>query len=111
MSNQFLELNTNAIRVNGLQFEDEKGVLNFDNVATVQVTLKKDGINVLPDVWPLNVPYIATTNGIYYASFDAALQIVDGDVVETTVESSSVNAIGNWREDVRVYTRPLDGSP
>lgn len=110
MSNQLLELNTNAIRMNGLQFEDPEGVLAFDNVATVQVTLKKDGVNVEPDVWPLNVPYVASTNGIYYASFDAALEISDGEQVEVTVESSSVNAIGNWDEEVRVYTRPLSGT-
>jgi len=107
---QFFELNTNSIRLNGLFFIDELDVKNFDNVAVVTVTLKIGATKVLPDVWPLSVPYVVGTNGVYYAAFDDNLVIAEGEVVNVDANSLSVNAKGNWNEDVRVYSRKLSGT-
>ncbi len=105
-----LELNTNAIRLNGLQWQDSVGALDYDNVATVDVTLQIDDVDVTGETWPLNVPYIASTDGIYYVAFSDDIGIDEGDRVTVTVNSLSVNGKGNWEEDVHVYTRRLDGN-
>lgn len=111
MASQLLELNTNSIRLNGLFFLDSIGTKAFDNVSTVTVTLQKDGADIGGETWPLAVPYVATTDGIYYTAFSDSIVIAEGDVISVIVNSTSINAKGNWNESVTVYTRKLDGEP
>jgi len=81
-------LNDSLINLSGLK-DDSTG--DFVNNATVTAVVKKAGVNVTGQSWPLSLTYITASDGNYRGILEAAMNVAVGDrlTLEVTVDASS----------------------
>lgn len=110
MPNNLVKLNTNFIRLEGLFYYDSVGAKNYDNNSIVTVKLQRNEVDIDGEAWPLNIPYVTDSNGIYYVTFNDDIDITKGENIGVVVNSSSANGKAEWEGNVIVGSRVLDGS-
>jgi len=54
----------------------------YINDATVTVTIKKDGTPITGQTWPLNLPFVAGSNGRYHDVVSNAVVVVKGEKLQ-----------------------------
>lgn len=91
------ELNDNCVTLTGLSNKVDG---TFINDATATVTLQKDGADVGGETWPLSMPYVAASDGIYRATIQDTVDISAGEIVNVIVDA--VSPAGTYNADVRV---------
>jgi hypothetical protein len=81
-------LNDSLIDLTGLK-DDSTG--SFVTNATVTAVVKKAGVNVTGQSWPLTLTYITASDGNYRGILEAALNVSVGDrlTLEVTVDAGS----------------------
>lgn len=72
------------------------------NDATVQVTLKDSaGTNVVGETWPLVLPYVTASNGVYRATLKDTLTVTaNARYVATITADNGAGRRGQWETDV-----------
>lgn len=79
--------------------------------ATVSVTLQKDDVDVVGESWPLAMPYVADSDGVYRAIIESTVDIVNGDKVRVSVEvSTPLGGNAMFVADEHVRSRSFDGT-
>lgn len=102
-----LSLNDQCITLEGLT---DKTDGSFVNDATATVTLKKNGVDVSGESWPLAMPYLAASNGDYRAIIQSTVDISDGEKVEVIVDVTTPGGgNANFTQFERVSNRGLSG--
>jgi len=79
----------------------------FVNNADVTVTLKdSSGVSVVGDTWPLSMPYVTSSNGVYRATLVDTLSVTPNASYTAIVSADGgVGKQGTWNVDVKCKTR------
>lgn len=88
-------LNTNVLELTGLRNEIDGAWIND---ATVQATVVDlDGEEVAGETWPLSMPYVAASNGVYRALLVADLALTAGRPYRAIITVDAGDGIeGRW---------------
>jgi len=101
----YFYLNDNYIELVGLT---DVATGAFVNTATVSTVLKDKltGAEIAGQTWPLSMPYVASSNGLYRATLKDSLTVTLGQelVAEVTVNAGT-DRQGFWFVDTRVERR------
>lgn len=66
----------------------------YVNDAQVQVTIKDcDGVEIPGETWPVELPYVAASNGVYEKVFDPNAAIIDNKVYIIEVEATGIDGL------------------
>lgn len=96
--------NDNIIEVDGLKNDLTGTDLNG---ATVTVTLKDAvGANVAGGSWPLAMPHVASSHGLYRATLGYGLSLVDGARYTAAITADGGSGLrANWSVECVARTR------
>lgn len=98
--------NTMNLLLEGLQLEGEEGYVNDAETATVTI-LDRSGNEVGGEDWPVDLDYVASSNGKYKGVLSADIELVKsrGYIVEVVATKSGNK--GKWRQTVTAIERPF----
>ena len=97
------DANSNMVEVQGLQDAADDSYLN---AATVSVTLKDlDGIDVVGETWPVNLPYEALSNGEYRGAISSGITLVKRQRLTAHIDAVEGALVAHWEIPVRVVRR------
>lgn len=95
--------NSNRLVLEGLQDEDSGAYLN---AATVVATLyDENDVEVVGQTWPLNLSYVAASNGDYRGTLDYDLQLTEDALYYAHITATSGSLQGSWRIALRADYR------
>lgn len=99
--------NTNVLDLIGLKNEIDD---TFINSATVEVTIKDDaGNNVIGQVWPLAMDYVATSDGDYRAFLSEDMELIANTKYIAYVEANGgANLVGHFEFHFKALARRID---
>lgn len=66
----------------------------FVNDATVTVTIKDSaGVDLVGESWPVTLPFVAASDGIYRKSFDPFVNLVIGEIYDIIINVVGTDAL------------------
>jgi len=97
--------NDNCISLEGLTDKLNGG---FIDDATVEVTLRDrtDTTEIAGETWPLSMPYIVDSAGVYTAVIESAVNLVAGEtVIATVIVTTPGGGNAEFTDNIKVRKR------
>ena len=86
--------NDNVVELNGLR---NPVTGEFLNAATVDITITDpDGVEVTGETWPLTIPYVAASNGIYRVILDKVIDFIAGVRYTAVINAAESGLDAKW---------------
>lgn len=76
------------------------------NGATVAITIvDSSGVEVSGETWPLSIPFVANSDGIYRATLDKLIEFIAGQRYKATITAAESGLDATWVLDYLAETR------
>lgn len=78
----------------------------FLNAATVDITITdSEGVEVTGETWPLTIPYVTGSNGIYRVILDKVLGFIAGQRYTAVINAAEAGLDAKWTLDYLAKVR------
>jgi hypothetical protein len=78
----------------------------FINDATVVATVvDEDGVEVGGETWPLSMPYVTGSDGLYRGALDPGIEFIAGECYIARITATDGGSVGYWEFHFTPITR------